>query len=283
MVFKEETLKHELLTIEEKKILEDETFRDTLIDSMMKHIGSTDPILRDNLIYSNFAKFINSGFIPQSKVHNMLEICLDERHLFYKIGEERTDSVFTRSFSSLVVALILANDDGRYIDSIRLLEIKTVILEYLDKEMDTRGFVKNKGWAHSIAHGADMLSALVSHAHFEINLLTDVLKAIKTCLLKEVVYQDEEDERLIFAIVALLEQGMETQVLISWIKDLSYILKKEYINHGQTKPFYQNKMNVTIFLKSLYFRMKLLNPDLELLDCIEHEIYYWFKESYSQG
>jgi hypothetical protein len=87
MVFEEETLKHELLTIEEKKILEDEPFRDILIDSMMKHIGSTDPILRDNLIYFNFAKFINSGFIPQSKVHNMLEICLDERHLFYKIGE----------------------------------------------------------------------------------------------------------------------------------------------------------------------------------------------------
>jgi hypothetical protein len=183
----------------------------------------------------------------------------------------------------LVVALILANDDGRYIDAIRFLEIKTVILEYLDKEKDTRGFVKNKGWAHSIAHGADMLTALVSHAHFDINLLSDVLKAIKTCLLKEVVYQDEEEERLIFAIEALLEQGMETQTLISWIKDLSYILKKEYINHGQINPFYQNKMNVTIFLKSLYFRMKLFNPDLELLECIEHEIYYWFKESYSQG
>ncbi|WP_187441913.1 DUF2785 domain-containing protein [Sutcliffiella horikoshii] len=283
MIFEEETLKQKLLTIEEKKILDDETFLYTLIDSMMKHIGSTDPILRDNLIYSNFSKFINSGAIPQSKAYNMLEICLDERHLFYKIGEERTDSVFTRSFSSLVVALILTNDDGTFIDAMRLLEIKTAILEYLDKEKDTRGFVKNKGWAHSIAHGADMLTALVCHAHFHINQLSDVLKAIETCLLKEVVYQDEEEERLIFAVEALLEKGMETQMFISWIKDLSSNLNKEYIKHGQTMSFYHSKMNVTNFLKSLYFRLKLMNPDKELLECIEHEIHYWFKESYGQG
>ncbi|WP_231687674.1 DUF2785 domain-containing protein [Bacillus sp. CHD6a] len=282
-MFEEVTLKHELLTIEDKKILEDETFRDSLIDSMLKHIGSTDPILRDNLIYSNFAKFINSGFIPQSKVHNMLEICLDEKHLFYKIGEERTDSVFTRSFASLVVALILANDDGRNIDAIRLLEIKTAIIEYLDKEKDTRGFVKDKGWAHSIAHGADMLTALVRHPHFHITLLSDVLKAINTCLLKEAVYQDEEEERLIFAVEALLEQNLDIKTLMSWIKDLSFILKKEYIKHGQTMPFYQSKMNVTNFFKSLYFRLKLMNPDRELLECLENEIHYWFKKSYGTG
>ncbi|TYS57762.1 DUF2785 domain-containing protein [Sutcliffiella horikoshii] len=284
MVYDVETLKHELLKIEDKKILEDKTYVDKLINSMMKHIGSTDPILRDNLIYTNFAKFINGGVIPQSKILNMLKICLDEEHLFYKIGEEKTDSVFTRSFSSLVVALILANDDGTLIDAKRLVEIQAAILKYLDKERDTRGFVGNKGWAHSIAHAADMLTALVSHAHFRINLLSDGLKAIETCLLKDVVYQDEEEERLIFAVEALLDKGIEKQMLINWIKGLSSNLNKEQEKHGQTLSFYRSKINVTNFMKSLYFRLRLMNPeDKELLVCLEYEIHYWFRKTYGQG
>ncbi|MGD6775189.1 DUF2785 domain-containing protein [Sutcliffiella horikoshii] len=283
MFFEEETLKHELLTIDEKKILGDEIYCDSMIDSMMKYIGSKDPILRDDLIYTNFAKLINGGIIPQSKMLNILERCLDEEHLLYKIGEENTDSVFTRSFSSLVVALILANDDGTFIDAKRLLEVKTTIFEYLNKEKDIRGFVVNKGWAHSIAHGADMLTALVSHEQFQMNLLADVLKAIETCLLKNVVYQDEEEERLIFAVEALLENGMEKQVLMSWIKDLSSTLNKEQEVGGQSLSFYRSKINVTNFMKTLYFRLKLMNPDKELLECLEHEIHYWFRKSYGQG
>ncbi|MGD6789527.1 DUF2785 domain-containing protein [Sutcliffiella horikoshii] len=254
-----------------------------MIDSMMKYIGSKDPILRDDLIYTNFAKLINGGIIPQSKMLNILERCLDEEHLLYKIGEENTDSVFTRSFSSLVVALILANDDGTFIDAKRLLEVKTTIFEYLNKEKDTRGFVVNKGWAHSIAHGADMLTALVSHDQFQMNLLADVLKSIEACLLKNVVYQDEEEERLIFAVEALLENGMEKQVLMSWIKDLSSTLNKEQEVSGQPLSFYRSKINVTNFMKTLYFRLKLINSDKELLECLEHEIHYWFRKSYGQG
>ncbi|MGD6779348.1 MULTISPECIES: DUF2785 domain-containing protein [Bacillaceae] len=283
MFFEEETLKHELLTIDEKKILGDEIYCDSMIDSMMKYIGSKDPILRDDLIYTNFAKLINGGIIPQSKMLNILERCLDEEHLLYKIGEENTDSVFTRSFSSLVVALILANDDGTFIDAKRLLEVKTTIFEYLNKEKDTRGFVVNKGWAHSIAHGADMLTALVSHDQFQMNLLADVLKSIEACLLKNVVYQDEEEERLIFAVEALLENGMEKQVLMSWIKDLSSTLNKEQEVSGQPLSFYRSKINVTNFMKTLYFRLKLINSDKELLECLEHEIHYWFRKSYGQG
>lgn len=283
MIFEVETLKHELLTIEDKKILEYTTYCDKLIDSMMKHIGTIDPTLRDDLIYTTFAKLINGGIIPQSKLLKMLEICLDEEHLFYKIGEEKGDSVFTRSFSSLVVALILANDDGTLLDAKKVQDIKTAILEYLDREKDTRGFVENKGWAHSIAHGADMLTALVSHTHFHMSILAEVLKSIKICLLKDVVYQDEEDERLIFAIEALLEKGMEKHILINWIKALSTILNEGQVNHGQTLPFYHSKVNVNNFMKSLYFRAKHLNPDKELLECIEQEIHYWFRKTYGQG
>lgn len=282
MVLEEQTLKHELLKMENIKIQEDKTYFDTLIDSMMKHIGSTDPVLRDNLIYSAFAKFINDAIIPKSKMLNILEICLDKEHLFYKIGEEKTDSVFTRSFSSLVIALILSNDDGTLLDAKKVVEIKTAILEYLNKEKDTRGFVENKGWAHSIAHGADMLTALVSHTHFNMDLLADVLSAIETCLLKDVVYQDEEEERLIFAVEALLEKGMEKQMLMNWMNALSSTLNKEQEKNGQSLAFYRSKINVTNFMKTLYFRLKLVNPDKELLECLEHEIHYWFRKTYGR-
>lgn len=40
----------------------------------------------------------------------ILDICLTEEYLFKGIGEQDTDTVFTRSFSSLVIALIVEKD-----------------------------------------------------------------------------------------------------------------------------------------------------------------------------
>jgi hypothetical protein len=213
----------------------------------------------------------------------MLDTCLDQDHLFFKIGDINTDSVFTRSFSSLVVALILNVDrKTSFIDNNKVQEITEKIITYLHEEKDTRGYVEEKGWAHSIAHGADMLAALVNHHHFHMESLPKVLKAIQACLLKGTVFKDEEDERLIFVVEALLGRGMEQHALNSWLNNLSSTMEREMTEHGQTLLNYQNKITMTNFMKSLYFRLTLLQPDKHLLECLENTIHYWFKKSYDQ-
>ncbi|WP_339145989.1 MULTISPECIES: DUF2785 domain-containing protein [unclassified Sutcliffiella] len=282
MIYEEKILKVMLMSLDNKRVL-DEHYRDRLLESMMSHIGSADPVLRDHLISSNFAKLIGDRIIPQREMASLLDRCLNQDHLFFKIGEINTDSVFTRSFSSLVVALILNVDrKTSFIDNNKIQEITEKIITYLHEEKDTRGYVEEKGWAHSIAHGADMLAALVKHHHFHMESLPKVLKAIQVCLLKGTVFKEEEDERLIFVVEALLGRGMEQHALKSWLNNLTLTMEREMTEHGQTLLNYQNKITMTNFMKSLYFRLTLLQADTHLLECLENTIHYWFKKSYDQ-
>ena len=81
---------------------------DRLTERMLKEIGSTDPELRDDLIYRTFVRLIHGSYLTPKKMTYITEICLE--NLFLSIGERDSDSVFTRSFSALVIALILEKD-----------------------------------------------------------------------------------------------------------------------------------------------------------------------------
>ncbi len=283
MIYEEDILKDVLISLDIKRVLDDDNYRASLLQSMLSHIGSVDPVLRDHLIYSNFAKLIGGSLIPQSEMASMLDRCLDQDHLFYKIGEKNTDSVFTRSFSSLVVALILTEDNKTtFLTSMKLQEVSELILTYLHEEKDIRGYVEGKEWAHSIAHGADMLSALIKHHHFHVGNLPKVLNAIQACLLKGIVYTDEEEERLIFVIEALLEKGIKQDVLVSWLNNLSLTLERSMVEEGNSLTDYRSKIMVSNFMKALFFRLKHSYPNKELLQCLENNIHYWFRKSYGQ-
>ncbi|MFZ3589498.1 hypothetical protein ACOI1C_09490 [Bacillus sp. DJP31] len=91
----ENLIKMDLLEIDSSDI-------EVLVKEMVDHIGSTDAHLRDKLIYSFFAKLINGNHLTTTQMHDTLLTCLDDEHLFFGIGEKDTDTVFTRSFSTLV-------------------------------------------------------------------------------------------------------------------------------------------------------------------------------------
>jgi hypothetical protein len=82
-----------------------------VVNSMITHIGSTDVELRDQLIYTSFFRMIiEDNQLEAYLLIELLDICLSE--LLYKgVGENGTDSVFTRSFTTLLIALILYRDN----------------------------------------------------------------------------------------------------------------------------------------------------------------------------
>lgn len=84
-----------------------------VIKEMLIHIGSVDGELRDSLIFSTFYQLIENNKLSNSLMVKILDICLSEEYLFKGIGEQGTDTVFTRSFSSLVIALIVEKASRR--------------------------------------------------------------------------------------------------------------------------------------------------------------------------
>ena len=246
---------------------------DSLLADMLDQIGHVDPELRDGLIYPTFIKFMNEGILSEHQYLAILKTCLDEWHLFFKIGEKNNDSVFTRSFSSLVLAGLLSIDQStEWLSEVQLNEICKKSVDYLKREQDTRGHVDEKGWAHSIAHGADLLVSVVNHPQFSKTQFTQVLEALYDCLFKEAVYIDEEDERLIFVIEALMERYLGETQLANWIASLFDGLESIQKREGYSNNYFRKKFTITTFLKSLYFRIGFLHEQSGIRELIHQRL-----------
>lgn len=257
---------------------------DILIEKMLDNIGSTDSELRDTLIYNSFGHLIYEDCLTIKQMNHIFEVCL--RNLFMDVGQKESDSVFTRSFSSLVIVLILKKDrEKRFLSDDILKQTIADSIKYLKLEKDTRGFVAGKGWAHCIAHGADLLTEVISHPNFNMNLSIDCLEAVKLCLFKnstiELPFVDEEEERLLFAVEALQEKGVTESEMENWVSNISDELTELLKREGYSLNFFRKKSNVINLLRGYYFRLLYKNKCLKLQEKIIHILEQWHKKMYT--
>ncbi|GGE53560.1 hypothetical protein GCM10011391_35530 [Pullulanibacillus camelliae] len=257
---------------------------DILIERMLVNVGSTDSELRDTLIYNSFGKLIFEDYLTIKQMNHIFEVCL--RNLFLDIGQKENDSVFTRSFSALVIVLVLKKDrDKRFLSDEILKQSIEGSIKYLKLEEDIRGYVVGKGWGHSIAHGADLLTEAISHPNFNIELSSECLETIKLCLFKdstiELPFVDEEEERLIFAVEALQEKGVTDSEMENWILKISDELNELLEKEGYSLNFFWKKSNVINFLRGYYFRLLYKNDCLKLREKIANILEQWHKQMYN--
>lgn len=228
-----------------------------IVFEMLRHIGNPDPDLRDELIYSILLNWIIYDNVIDDKLKEILDVVMDDNHLFYRIGENNTDSVFTRSFSALVVPLIIyRHRKQKLFNEEELINIFKKITRYFIEEKDLRGYVEGNGWAHSVAHTADALDELAmcnEIGYKELLYLLEIIQA-KVCIGTK-VYINEEDERLVTAIISILDRNLLSIEEVSrWIKSYS-----EIKDTGTYMNDYNMKINIKNFLRSMYFR--ILNKD----------------------
>ncbi|WLD94368.1 DUF2785 domain-containing protein [Alkalihalobacillus sp. AL-G] len=278
-----EVLKEELNQLQEMSEDQlEEMDLEKLVEPMLTHIGSPDPELRDELIYSTFARLIMNDHLNQNTLIHILKTCIDDDYLFYRIGENEEDSVFRRSFSSLVLALIIHKDaEKRFLDSDLAIHVCDKAVTYLMEENDLRGFVEGKGWAHSIAHGADLITVATKHPTVNpVTFYPKCLTAIKKCVTRDQgVYIDNEGERLIFAVEAMLEKGLQETELVAWVDSLHDQLKTK-TEEGMTHSYFHLRTNLTHFLQTLYFRLSFKNQGKSCRDTIRATLKSNFESLY---
>jgi hypothetical protein len=223
---------------------------------MLKYIGHPDPELRDDLIYTTFDKWCEARMITAGQMKIILEICLDEQHLFYGIGETNTNSVFTRSFSALMVPLALyVNNRAAFLSDAEIININDTILKYIGQEKDFRGYVDGMGWAHAMAHSADALASLAMHRAIERNGLIEILSTIKTMVANgESTYVYNEDERIAKAAMAVIyyRKILTDEDIMDWLSGFRTIS-----NTGSQTLNMNVKVNQENFLRSLYSKLIL--------------------------
>ncbi len=236
-------------------------------------LGDPDPPRRDSLAYEVLANWISEGVYDQ-----LLEGLGDgmTAGLMVGIGEVGTDTVFRRSFSALVLAECIARDNEQHI-----LAPETILgwgdrtAGWLVRERDLRGFVPGKGWAHAVAHGADVLGTLAASEAMGRLELTVLLDVVADRLLTE---DDQrlghgEEDRLAHATMAVLRRDLVgPEVLEPWLARLAASGRPDFT--GEADP-YRVAGDVQHFLRALYLQLAFAprppahRADL-LLTLIEH-------------
>lgn len=221
----------------------------SLIDYMVENIGNIDPSIRDSLIYSGFCRLILDEKVIIEQTESILTTCIDNQHLYLDIQQkEKSDAVFVRSFSALVIALILFKDaENRALPQALVAEAIGKSSNYLNLETDYRGYVEEKGWAHAVAHGSDLLAQAISHPLFdEIGSIDRCLLTIKKCLITEYAYIDDEDERILAVIDALLTKGLTDEQLKAWLTSLHDFEEKDVLKNLR-KQWNTKKFTLTLY------------------------------------
>jgi hypothetical protein len=223
---------------------------DALVFGLLENFGSTDPVFRDDLSYSLMARAVESGRLSPAAVRTLIRTAVDDDHLFYGIGPPTSPTVFQRTFSVLVVPLVLedrAARDALSQDDVRA--VQDAVIRYTYAEQDRRGYVDGQGWAHSAAHTADALGALgLDPAATD---LEPVLLALHHLATLPDPLTFLEDDRIAWAVCGLVTAGRVIPgMLQGWLDRF-----QRPAEDVDTRVGTISGSNAEHVLRSLYFRL----------------------------
>jgi hypothetical protein len=179
------------------------------------------------------------------------------------LGEQNTPSVYGRSFALLVLASLVERDtESTYLSDSEHESIVTTTLQYLMLEKDFRGYVSDdEGWAHSVAHVADLTSELIQNPTTS-NVKLDELLQGWVGLLKQptlpALHYDEE-QRMALALKRALNGGqISPAVLSGFFEDLLDDSNELWYQTAFQKPILLNRFcNAKNLVNALYLQCKL--------------------------
>jgi len=217
--------------------------------ALFSNFSSSDGELRDELSYMIFA----NGIIAKQKLmpeesEKLLGTALDNEHLFYRIGEFDTDSVFMRSFSNLVIVALLYSDAHQPTFSAETIQqTKKALLTYARLEKDWRGYVERKGWAHAMAHLADALDECAQNRTMGVLDRKEILTLISELAKSSEPLHHEEDVRLAMAAYhIILGKQVDEEYLKIWADTC-------FVQRNADVVSWTRGTNAKNFLRSLYF------------------------------
>lgn len=227
-----------------------------LVHAMLAHIGSLDFDLREILIYPAFRFWIlkNKAFTPD-QMRDLFHTAISDDYIFYHVGEQNTNTVFRRTFSMLLLPLLLiAHRDTPFLSHEEVHLAKEKLSEYLKREQDLRGFVKGIGWAHGIAHAADAVDDVALCSELEAADLRELLAVLQEVICTESsCYTHMEDDRISTPVIAVISRNLLSDEEINhWLKSFSAA-----VSHTDSVPEkYTIRTNAKNFLQTLYFRLE---------------------------
>ena len=230
--------------------------------ALLPNFASTDSELRDDISYMILARgIIDKQRLSKEQLQSLLEIVLDDQHLFYRIGSSGTDDIFIRSFSNLVIAALLFNDSHHPAFGAEIVHnVKEKLLQYATREKDWRGYVTGKGWAHALAHLSDALDECAQHPGITRADREEILRGISRLATLPVPFFNEEDVRLArIPYHIILGRQVSEEFIEGWLPTCAASRKSNVES-------WRRVTNSKNFLRSLYFLLYWDNASSVVID-----------------
>ncbi len=241
-----------------------------LTEKLFGYLGLVDPEYRDDIGFLILANWIDRGLYTPERLREMISSLRDNLQL--GLGALDADSVFLRSFSILVLSVIVYHDNEKgFLSKQEIHDIVQTCTDYLVAEKDLRGYVEGKGWAHTCAHTADILRFLARNRHVGEEQLTSILHAMLTKLTTATthVMVHGDDQRLTRVVTASLRRELlKRDFWASWVDNMVHRIQQ------QKKPYYDaayngTYMNTKNFLRGLYIKLVLYDEPLPMSDILQ--------------
>ena len=261
-------------SIERTQVLQEDS--KAILENMLLHIGHPDESIRDHQNLRLFLELMQSDSLSVVDQQFLVSQLTQPSYFYFQIGERDQDSIFQRSLSAMWLTAIIQNDASQlFLTSEQYEDIFHLVVHYLEKEKDTRGYVPGKGWAYGIANGADLLIACIQHPKFKLELSAPILQSLRDCFWKNSVFVDDEEEKFVAIVVALIRKGIDEKILSEWLEQVFDSLEYSRECNGYSPLFLKARTQTLHFVKSLYFALKFKKLTPELQGIVLHFISKW--------
>lgn len=190
-----------------------------LLVEMNDLLGSTDPVLRDDVAYGAAARWMyRERRLTAGQQKHIVGMWTS--NLSAGIGEAGTDSVFRRSFSALNLSIAAAADlQAPFLSQAEFDNLLAAALTYFARERDTRGYDAVKGWMHTPAHTADLLKFLARNPKLPISSQSRLLNGVaEKCAAVGHTWAWGEGERLAQVVRSIVRRAdFDAQVFEAWV------------------------------------------------------------------
>jgi hypothetical protein len=225
------------LTIEQIKLIMENNFKIPSESSLMEltyvlleKLGSVNSDVREGCLEILYTWIMNGEY------DNKTLISLGDQLIFLThkgLNQEISDFVFLRAFAALEVAGILVFDEmcekgeikGRkaFLTPEIVERWLNTALEYYQEEKDYRSYVTGKGWAHSIAHGADLFRDFAKHHLIQKEEILQIFQIFKQKLSSPSprIFKGKEELRIAVAVyTALLRNKLDINEISFWLSSI---------------------------------------------------------------
>lgn len=235
---------------------------DEMTAELLSYLGASDPKVRDDIAYGTFYHWIvrDKHYTPD-QLRKMRDQLL--KNLKKDIGSSGDNSVLLRSFSALILSVIVYHDNE--VDFLTVDEVEALVWaanSYLLSEWDIRGYEDDEdeiGWIHAVAHTADWLKFLVRSEKTHIEHHVKILNAIASAVMRfaDYVYSYNEDERLALAIYEVLKRDLVSfGDWYQWSQRFEAWHKENSRRDEFDVTVFHAHQNAKALMRSLYFRLE---------------------------